>query len=68
VLDGGVSVGFLPAAMAADVLRVGAMEGGGEVVEELHGVDVVLAEGLWWRGRARSELPTVSRRRRRKSS
>jgi hypothetical protein len=25
----------------------------------------VLAEGLWWRGKARSELPTVSRRRRR---
>jgi hypothetical protein len=25
----------------------------------------VLAEGLWWRGKARSELPTVSRRQRR---
>jgi hypothetical protein len=37
VLDGGVSVGFLPAAMAAGVLRAGAMEGGGEVVEELQG-------------------------------
>jgi hypothetical protein len=32
---------------------------------ELHGVDIVLADGLWWRGKARSELPTVSRRRRR---
>jgi hypothetical protein len=32
---------------------------------ELHGVDVVLAEGLWRRGEARSELPTMSRRRRR---
>jgi hypothetical protein len=40
VLNGGVDVGFLPAAMAADVLRAGAMEGGGEVVEELQG-DVV---------------------------
>jgi hypothetical protein len=35
VFDGGVDVGFLPAAMAAGVLRAGAMEGGGEVVEEL---------------------------------
>jgi hypothetical protein len=26
---------------------------------ELHRDDVVLARGLWWRGRARSELPTV---------
>jgi hypothetical protein len=25
----------------------------------------VLARGLWWRGRARSELSTVNRRRRR---
>jgi hypothetical protein len=24
----------------------------------------VLAEGSWWRGKARSELPTMSRRRR----
>jgi protein-L-isoaspartate O-methyltransferase len=37
VLDGGVGVGFLPAAMAAGVLRAGVMEGGGEVVEELQG-------------------------------
>jgi hypothetical protein len=37
VLDGGVGVGFLPAAMAAGVLRAGALEGGGEVVEELQG-------------------------------
>jgi hypothetical protein len=37
VLDGGVDVGFLPAAMAAGVLRAGATEGGGEVVEELQG-------------------------------
>jgi hypothetical protein len=36
-----------------------------EGVVELDGVVVVLAEGLWWRGKARSELPTVSRRRRR---
>jgi hypothetical protein len=26
---------------------------------ELHRDDVVLARGLWWRGRARSELPMV---------
>jgi hypothetical protein len=26
-------------------------------------VDVVLADGLWWRGKAQSELPMVSRRR-----
>jgi hypothetical protein len=26
---------------------------------ELHRDDVVLARRLWWRGRARSELPTV---------
>jgi hypothetical protein len=26
---------------------------------ELHRDDVVLAKRLWWRGRARSELPTV---------
>jgi hypothetical protein len=32
---------------------------------EVDGIDVVLAEGLWRRGEARSELPTVSRRRRR---
>jgi hypothetical protein len=25
----------------------------------LHGVDVVLARKSWWRGNARSELPTV---------
>jgi hypothetical protein len=37
VLDGGVGVGFLPVAMAAGVLRAGALEGGGEVVEELQG-------------------------------
>jgi hypothetical protein len=35
VLDGGVDVGFLPAAMAAGVLRAGATKGGGKVVEEL---------------------------------
>jgi hypothetical protein len=40
VPDGGVGIGFLPAAMAAGVLRAGAMEGGGEEVEELQG-DVV---------------------------
>jgi hypothetical protein len=32
---------------------------------ERHRVDVVLADGLWWRGKAQSQLPTVSRRRRR---
>jgi hypothetical protein len=37
VFDGGVDVGFLPAAMAAGVLRAGVMEGGGEIVEELQG-------------------------------
>jgi hypothetical protein len=37
VLDGGVAVGFLQAAMAAGVLRAGAMESGGEVVEVLQG-------------------------------
>jgi hypothetical protein len=37
VLDGGVDVGFIPAAMAAGVLWSGAMKGGGEVVEELQG-------------------------------
>jgi hypothetical protein len=37
VLDGGVGVGFLPTVMAAGVLRAGALEGGGEVVEELQG-------------------------------
>jgi hypothetical protein len=42
VLNGGVDVGFLPAAMAAGVLQAGATEGGGEVVEELLHVDVVL--------------------------
>jgi hypothetical protein len=31
---------------------------------ELHGVDIVLADGSWWRGRARRELSTASRRRR----
>jgi hypothetical protein len=36
-------------------------------VVELHRDDVVLARGLWWRGRARSELSTVNRRRRRSS-
>jgi hypothetical protein len=36
-------------------------------VGELHRDDVVLARVLWWRRRARSELPTVSRRRRRSS-
>jgi hypothetical protein len=35
------------------------------VVVELHGDDVVLARESWWRGNARSELPTVSRGRRR---
>jgi hypothetical protein len=40
VFNGGVDVGFLPAVMAAGVLRAGAMEGGGEVVEGLQG-DVV---------------------------
>jgi hypothetical protein len=36
-----------------------------ERVVELHQDDVVLARGLWWRGSARSELSTRSRRRRR---
>jgi hypothetical protein len=121
VLDGGVGVGFLPAAMAAGVLQAGALEGAGEVVEELQG-DVaklmvssigveqgreqvlhygrggggwrstaIVGESVWctrgpiggvvelhgaerslpgvllWRGRARSGLPTVNRRRRRNS-
>jgi hypothetical protein len=35
------------------------------VVVELHGDDVVLARESWWRGKAQSELPTRSRRRRR---
>jgi hypothetical protein len=35
------------------------------VVIELHGDDVVLAKRSWWRGKGRSELPTVSRGRRR---
>jgi hypothetical protein len=35
------------------------------VVVELRGDDVVLARELWWRGKARSELSTRSRRRRR---
>jgi hypothetical protein len=34
-------------------------------VVELHKDDVVLARVLWWRGKARSELSTRSRRRRR---
>jgi hypothetical protein len=42
VLDGGVDVGFLPAVMAAGVLQARATEGGGEVVEELLHVGVVL--------------------------
>jgi hypothetical protein len=42
VLDGGVDVGFLPAAMAAGVLQARAPEEGGEVVEELLRVGVVL--------------------------
>jgi hypothetical protein len=42
VLDGGVDVGFLPAAMVAGVLRARLMEGGGEVVEELLHVGVLL--------------------------
>jgi hypothetical protein len=37
VFDGGVDVGFLPAAMAVGVLWARVMEGGGEVVEELQG-------------------------------
>jgi hypothetical protein len=36
-----------------------------EVVVELRGDDVVLARELWWRGKARSELSTRSRRRQR---
>jgi hypothetical protein len=35
------------------------------VVVELHGDDVVLTKRSWWHGNARSELPTVSRERRR---
>jgi hypothetical protein len=35
------------------------------VVVELRGDDVVLARELWWCGKARSELSTRSRRRRR---
>jgi hypothetical protein len=42
VLDGGVDDGFLPVAMVAGVMRAGAMEGGGEVVEELLHAGVVL--------------------------
>jgi hypothetical protein len=34
-------------------------------VVELHRGDVVLARGLWWRGKVRSELSTRNRRRRR---
>jgi hypothetical protein len=37
VFDGVVDVRFLPAAMAVGVPWVGAMEGGGEVVEKLQG-------------------------------
>jgi hypothetical protein len=42
VLDGGVDVGLLPVAMAAGVLRARVTEDGGEVVEELLHVGVVL--------------------------
>jgi hypothetical protein len=42
VLDDGVDVGFLPAAMAIGILRVRAMEGGEEGAESLQGDDVVL--------------------------
>jgi hypothetical protein len=42
VLNDGVDVRFLPAAMAVGVLWAAAMGGGGEVVEELLHVGVVL--------------------------
>jgi hypothetical protein len=42
VLDGGVDVGFLPAAMAAGVLRARATEGGEGGAGSLQGDDVVL--------------------------
>jgi hypothetical protein len=42
VLDGGVDVGFLPAAMATGVLRARATEGGDGGAGSLQGDDVVL--------------------------
>jgi hypothetical protein len=42
VLDGGVDVGLLLAAMVAGVLRARVMEDGGEVVKELLHIGVVL--------------------------
>jgi hypothetical protein len=42
VLDDGVDVGFLPAAMATGVLRARATEGGDGGAESLQGDDVVL--------------------------
>jgi hypothetical protein len=56
VLNSGVDVEFLATAMAAGVLRAGATEGGGEVVEELLHAGVVLLvplagmERLWTGG------------------
>jgi hypothetical protein len=46
VLDGRVDVGFLPAAMAAGVLRARAMEGGEGGAGWLQGDDVVLLVSL----------------------
>jgi hypothetical protein len=42
VIDGGVDLGLLPAAMAAGVPRARAMEGGEGGAESLQGNDVVL--------------------------
>jgi hypothetical protein len=51
VLDGGVGVGFLSAAMAAGVLRVRATEGGEGGAESLSEDDVVLMMPLAGVGR-----------------
>jgi hypothetical protein len=45
VIDGGVELGFSPAAMATGVLQVKAMEGGEEVAGSLQQDDVVLLIG-----------------------
>jgi hypothetical protein len=42
VIDGGVDLGLLPAAMASDVLQAGATEGGDGGEESLQGDDMVL--------------------------
>jgi hypothetical protein len=61
VLDGGVGVGFLPAAMAAGVLQAGAMKGGGEVVEELQGDVVKLVVSSIGVEKGRSKCSTAGR-------